>query len=176
MAFIAKSITTFYSKQEDRLNLIFNAEDDKQLTGSMTRQLFKGLLAQLPDWLAKQYSDVMPRSTEQQQVVNQIQHEVSLQKAAVTYGEVPKNEPLETFLIGTVSFNKVDPEAKGHKIQLIFQSLDKTTKIGFVLSADQLHKFMDEILKQVKAWDIRNPWQEKHTTFVQPDTKDGMLH
>ena len=86
MTFIAESITAFYSEQEDRLGLIFNDKDKNQLVGSLTRQLFKGLLSQLPDWLAKQYSDVMPRSTEQQKEINQIEHEILLQKATVTYG------------------------------------------------------------------------------------------
>ena len=89
---------------------------------------------------------------------------------------MPRNEQLETFLIGAVSFTKVDSEVEGHKIQLVFQSLDKTTKIVFVLSVEQLHKLMDEMLKQVRAWDISNPWQEKCATFVLSDTKDGMLH
>lgn len=176
MTFIAESITAFYSEQEDRLGLIFNDKDKNQLAGSLTRQLFKGLLSQLPDWLAKQCSDVMPHSTEQQREINQIEHEISLQKATVTYGEMPRNDQLETFLIGAVSFTKVDSEVEGHKIQLVFQSLDKTTEIVFVLGVEQLHKLMDEMLKQVKAWDISNPWQEKRATFVLSDTKDGMLH
>ncbi len=142
MAFIAKSITVFYNEQEDRLGLIFNDNENDQVAGSMTRQLFKGLLAQLPDWLAKQYSDVMLRSAEQQREINHIQHEISLQKATVTYGEMPRNEALETFLIGHISFTKVDLEADDHKIKLIFQSLDKTIEIVFVLSAEQLHKVM----------------------------------
>ncbi len=176
MAFIAKSITAFYSEQEDRLGLIFNDKAKNQLAGSMTRQLFKGLLAQLPEWLAKQYSDAMPCSTEQQQEINHIQHEVSLQKATVTYGEMPRNEQLETFLIGNISFTKVDLEVEDYRIQLVFQSLDKVTEIVFVLNSEQLHKLMDEMLKQVKAWDINNPWQEKSTTFTLSDTKGGMLH
>ncbi len=176
MAFIAKSITVFYNEQEDRLRLIFNDNDKNQLAGSMTRQLFKGLLAQLPDWLAKQYSDVIPRSTEQQREINHIQHEVSLQKATVTYGEILRNEAPETFLIGHISFTKVDLKTDDHKIKLIFQNLDKTIEIVFVLSAAQLHKVMDEMLKQVKAWDINNPWQGKYDTFAFSDIKDGMLH
>ena len=176
MTFIAKSITAFYSEQEDRLGLVFSDKDENQLAGSVTRQLFKGLLAQLPDWLAKQSSNAMPCSTGQQQAINHMQHEVSLQRATVTYGEMPWNEQLETFLIGNISLTKIDLEAGDYKIKLVFQSLDKVTKIVFVLSAEQLHKLMDEMLKQVKAWDINNPWQEKRDTFALSDMQDGMLH
>ncbi len=175
MTFIAKSITAFYSEQQDRLGLIFNDKDQNQLIGSMTRQLFKGLLIQLPDWLAKQYSDAILCSIEQQQEINYIQHEVSLQKATVTYGEMQVNEALETFLIGNISFAKVDLEMGHHEIKMVFQSLDKVIEIVFVLNFEQLHKLMDEMLKQVKAWDIDNPWQ-KSTNFTLPDMKDGMLH
>ena len=97
-------------------------------------------------------------------------------KATVTCGEMSRNDQLETFLIGAVSFTKVDSEVGSYKIQLIFQSLDKTTEIVFVLNVEQLHKLMDEMLKQVKAWDISNPRQEKRATFALSDTKDGMLH
>ena len=55
MAFIAESITTFYDKEQDRLSLIFNGKDKKQLVGLMTRQFFKSLLAQLPNWLTMIY-------------------------------------------------------------------------------------------------------------------------
>ncbi|MDP1559058.1 MAG: hypothetical protein Q8K59_10385 [Nitrosomonas sp.] len=176
MAFIAESITTFYDQQEDRLSLIFNDKDKKQLKGNMTRQLFKGLLAQLPNWLAQQRTDSMPQTVEQQWEISQIHHQVSQQKVTVTYGKIQPNKRLETFLISTVSFAKGDLVEGDQKIRLDFVDLNKTIEIIFVLNSAQLHKFINEILKQVQAWDIDNPWQEKSIAFVSLDTKGRVVH
>ncbi len=176
MAFIAQFITNFYDQQEDRISLIFNGNDEKQLKGNMTRQLFKCLLAQLPDWLAQQSRDAMPHSNEQQREINQIHHEASQQEATVTYGKVQPNEQLETFLINTISFTKVNQIENDQRIRLTFLGLNKTTKVIFVLNSNQLHKLINEMLKQVKVWDINNPWQEQNAAFALSDNKSGMLH
>lgn len=176
MAFIAQSITSFYDKQEDRLSLIFSVHDEQQLIGNMTRQLFKGLLAQLPDWLAQQYRDAMPRTAEQQWEINQMHHQISQQKATVTYGEIQPSEHLDSFLIGTVRLTKEDSTENDQRIRLEFLDLNKTTEIIFVLNSEQLHKFINEMLKQVQAWDISNPWQERSIAFALLDNKGGMMH
>ena len=178
MALIAESITTFYDKQEDRLSLIFNGngKDNKQLMGLMTRQFFKSLLAQLPNWLTQQRTDSMPHTAEQQWAINQIYHQVSQQKITAAYGQIQPNKQLRTFLINTVNLTKGNLEGGDQKIRLEFLDLNKTIEIIFVLNSAQLHKFMGEILKQVQAWDIDNPWQDKDMTAVSSDTKDRVMH
>lgn len=175
MAFIVDSITTFYDKEQDRLSLIFNSKDKKQLMGNMTRQLFKGILAQLPGWLTQQYADSMPQTVEQQWAINQIYHQVSQQKVAATYGKVQPNKQLEAFLINTVNFTKEDLGEDNQKIRLEFLDLNRTTEITFTLNAAELHKFIGEILKQVQVWDIDNPWQEKDIAIISSDT-DRVVH
>ena len=94
MVFIAESITTFYDKAQDRLSLIFNAQEKKPLVGLMTRQLFKGLLAQLPNWLAPQHPDSIPPTTEQQWEINHTHQQISQQKVVLTYPQIPSKTPL----------------------------------------------------------------------------------
>jgi len=176
MVFIAESITTFYDKEQDRLSLIFNGKDKKQRVGLMTRQLFKGLLAPLPPWLAPQHPDSMPQTAEQQWEINHIHHQISQQKVAVTYGKIQSNHQLESFLINTIHFTKANLRDGDQKIRLEFLNSSKTTEIIFVLNTTQLHKLIGEILKQVQAWDINDPWQEKNTTPASSDTKDKIVH
>lgn len=176
MVFIAESITTFYDKAQDRLNLIFNGKDNKQRVGLMTRQLFKGLLAQLPNWLSHQHTDSMPKTADQQWEINHIHHQISQQKVVVTYGKIQSNHQLESFLINTIQFTKANLPDGDLKIKLEFLDSSKTTEIIFVLSSAQLHKLIGEILKQVQAWDISDPWQEKSITPASSNTKDRIMH
>ncbi|SFE55414.1 hypothetical protein [Nitrosomonas sp. Nm166] len=176
MTFIAESITTFYEKEQDRLSLIFSNKGERQLLGLMTRQLFKSLLAQLSYWLTLQRTDSMPLTADQQWEISHIQHQVSQQKVAVTYEKIKPNHQLETFLIKTINFTKGDFNDGDHKIKLEFLNSNKTIQIIFVLNSAQLHKLMGEILKQVQAWDIDNPWQEKNTTPVLSDNKGRTIH
>lgn len=176
MAIIAESITTFYDKQEDRLSLIFNGKDRKQLMGLMTRRLFKALLGQLPNWLTQQQTDFMPQTDEQQWAINQIHHQVSQQNVTATYGKIQPNKQLKTFLINTVSFTKGNTRSGEQKIRLEFSDLNQTTEIVFVLNSAQLHKLIGEILKQVQAWDIDNPWQEKNIASISSETKGKVMH
>lgn len=176
MVFIAESITTFYDKEQDRLSLIFNAQEKKPLVGLMTRQLFKGLLAQLPNWLAPQHPDSIPPTAEQQWEINHIHHQISQQKVAVTYGKIQSNHQLESFLINTIHFTKANLRDGDQKIRLEFLDAGKTTEIIFVLNAAQLHKLIGEIFKQVHAWDINDPWQEKNITPASSNTKDRIVH
>ncbi|WP_297323782.1 hypothetical protein [Nitrosomonas sp.] len=176
MAFIADSITTFYDKEQDRLSLIFNGKDKKQLLGLMTRQFFKGLLIQLPNWLSQQYTAAMPKTSEQQWEINHLHHQISQQNVAVTYGKIQSNHQIESFLIHTINLTKGESTDSDQKIKLEFLDSSKTTEIILVLSAAQLHKLIGEILKQVHAWDIENPWQEKGITSFSSDTKDRIVH
>lgn len=176
MAFIAESITTFYDKEQDRLSLIFNGKDKKQLVGLMTRQFFKNLLAQLPNWLTRQHIDSMPQTAEQQWEINHIHYQISQQKVAVTYGKIQSNHQFESFLINTINFTKADLSDGDQKIRLEFLNSSKTTEIIFVLNSAQLHKLIGEILKQVQAWDIDNPWQEKNIASALSNTKDRIVH
>lgn len=176
MVFIAESITTFYDRAQDRLSLIFNDRDNKPLAGLMTRQLFKSLLAQLPNWLAPRHPDSMPPTAEQQWEINHIHHQISQQKVVVTYGKIQSNHQLESFLIDTIHFTKANLRDVEQKIRLKFLDSSKTTEIIFVLNAAQLHKLIGEILKQVQAWDINDPWQEKNITPASSNTKDKTLH
>lgn len=170
-AFIAESITTFYDKEQDRLSLIFNGKDEKQLVGLMTRQFFKNLLAQLPHWLAHQRIDSMPQTPEQQREIDHIHHQISQQQVAVTYGKIQSNQQFETFLINTINFIKVYLSDGDLKIRLAFLNSSKTIEIIFSLSSAQLHKLIGEILKQVQVWDIDNPWQEENISPGSFNTK-----
>lgn len=178
MVFIAESITSFYDKEQDRLNLVFKGKDQKQSIGLMTRQFFKGLLAQLPNWLTQQRIGMIPLTAEQQRIINQIHHQASQQQVTVTYGKTPSSKQIETFLINTINFTKakVISEGEDQKIRLEFLSQNRATKIIIVLDSARLHKFIGEILKQVQAWDLDNPWQEKSGIFVSSDTKDQVMH
>lgn len=176
MVFIAESITTFYDKAQDRLSLIFNGKDKKPIVGLMTRQLFKGLLAQLPHWLTPQHPGSMPQTAEQQWEINHIHHQISQQKVVVTYGKIQSNHQFESFLINTIHFTKANLRDGDQKIRLKFLNSSKTTEIIFVLNAAQLHKLIGEILKQVQAWDIHDPWQEKNITPASSNTKDRIVH
>lgn len=178
MAFIAKSVTTFYDIEQDRLNMIFTDEVGSQLIGVMTRHFFKGLLVQLPGWLTQQRTDIIPPTAEQQKLINQIHHQVSQQEVSVTYGKAFSNKKLGTFLINTINFTKFKSksESKGQKIKLEFLDYNKTAMITFVLSSAQLHKLVGEILKQVKTWDLDNPWQQGSEIAVPIDTKDRLMH
>jgi hypothetical protein len=178
MIFIAESITSFYDQEQDRLNLVFNGKDRKQLIGLVTRQFFKGLLARLPDWLARQRIDTIPLTTEQQRIINQFHHQVSQQEVTVTYGKAPPSKQIETFLINTINFTKtkVIPGSADQKIRLEFLGPDRTAGIMIVLDSARLHKFIGEILKQVQAWDLDNPWQDKSGIFASFDNDDQVVH
>ena len=176
MAFLAKSLTTFYDKEQDRLGLIFNDKNKKQLMGLMTRQLFKNLLAQLPNWLMQQRWDSMPSTTETQWEISHIHHQISQQKVAVTYEKIQCNYQFESFLINTIHFTKADHSEDEQKIRLEFLDSSKTTAIILVLNSAQLHKFIGEIFKQVQTWDIDNPWREKNITPASSNTKNKIVH
>jgi len=177
MTFIAVSITSFYDIEQDRLNLIFTGKDKGQLMGLMTRQFLKGFLAQLPNWLSHQRVDAIPQTPEQQRETNQIHHQISQQKVTAKYEKIePKYHQLESFLIGTVNFTKGSLEGSDQKIKLEFLDLNKISKIIFVLNPELFHKLIGEMLKQVKTWDLDNPWQEKSTISISLDTKDRMMH
>jgi len=178
MAFIAKSVTFFYDIEQDRLNMIFTDKDKGQLIGVMTRHFFKGLLTQLPIWLTEQRADIIPPTAEQQKAINQIHHQVSQQEVAVTYGKVLPNKQLGTFLINTINFTKTKAKSESgvQKIRLEFLNQNKTTEIIIVLNSAQLHKLIGEILKQVKTWDLDNPWRLESKVSVSIDAKDRMMH
>lgn len=176
MPFIADSITTFYDKEQDRLSLIFTGKEKKQLLGLMTRQFFKGLLTQLPNWLSQHPTDVMPKTAEQQQEINHLYHQISQQNVAVTYGKILSNYQIESFLIHTINLTKGESTDSDRKIKLEFLDSSKTTEIIFVLNFAQLHKLIGEMLKQVHVWDIDNPWQEKNITSFSSNTNDRIVH
>ncbi len=178
MTFVAESITTFYDANQDRLNLIFNDKDKKQLLGLMTRQLLKSLLAQLPNWLTLQHrSHSIPQTAEQQWEINHMHHLISQQTVAVIYGKVLSDQQFESFLITTIHLAKGDPNEADQKIKLVFLNSTQSTEVILVLSTSRLHKFLGEILKQVRAWDIDNPWSESTTNPATiSDTKGKIFH
>lgn len=160
MPFIAQSLTTLYDNQEDRLCLIFTDREKRRLMGLMTRHLLKGILAQLPGWLTQKHTDSMPRTAEQQRSIDEIHHQISQQSVPVTYGKFAKDQKPDSFLINTINFAKA--QSGNQNIRLKFLDVNKTTEIILVITPEQLHKLIGEILKQVKSWDINNPWQEKN--------------
>lgn len=176
MVFFAESITTFYDKEQDRLALIFDDKNKKRLMGLMTRQLFKNLLAQLPNWLTQQHRDSMPSTTGMQREISYIHHQISQQKVAVTYEKIQSNHQLEFFLINAIHFTKADLGDNDQKIRLKFLDPSKATAIIFVLNSAQLHKLIGEIFKQVPNWDIDNPWREKNITPASSNTKNKIVH
>ncbi len=179
MTFVAESIATFYDAQQDRLNLIFHDKDKKQLLGLMTRQILKSLLAQLPGLLTPQHRhDSIPQTAEQQLEINHMHHQISQQTVAVTYGKIQPDQQIESFLITTIHFAKgKSNDGENQKIKLTFLNSTKTIETVFFLSTSQLHKLMGEILKQVPAWDIVNPWEESNSNSgMISNTKDKTFH
>jgi hypothetical protein len=174
MTFIAESLTSFYDPKEDRLSLIFYGKDKRQLMGLMTRQLFKNLLERLPAWLTQQRADLIPQTTEQQWEINHIQHQISQQQIVVKREKINSNHQFESFLISTLTFTKRDSIDGKQKIKLEFLDSNKTTAIIFILNSSQLHKLIGEMLKQVRPWDIDNPWQKKNPSTVSSNNK--ILH
>ncbi len=177
MAFIAESITTFYDAQQDRLNLLFVNKEKKQLIGVMVRRLLKNLLTQLPEWLALlHHTNLLPQTAEQQWHIHHLHHQVSQQTVAVTYEKVRPHEQFESFLIDTIHLAKAHRNTKDPKIRLTFVNAAKTIEVIFILTPSQLHKLLGEILKQVKTWDIHNPWEEKSAHPVLSAPKPEILH
>ncbi|MXS78617.1 hypothetical protein ABF87_11760 [Nitrosomonas sp. JL21] len=177
MAFIAESITTYYDGQQDRLNLLFVNKEKKQLVGVMVRRLLKNLLSQLPEWLALlHHGNSLPQTAEQQWHIRHLHHQVSQQTIAVTYGKVQFHEQFESFLIDTIHFAKGNRKTEDVTIKLAFLNSAKTTEVIFILTIPQLHKLLGEILKQVKTWDIHNPWEEKNANPTLSTTKPEILH
>ena len=177
MAFIAESITTFYDAQQDRLNLLFVNKEGKQLIGVMVRRLLKNLLSQLPEWLTLLHrGNSLTQTSEQQWHIHHLHHQASQQTVTVTYGKIQSHEQFESFLIDTIHFAKGNRNAGDVKIKLTFLNSTKTTEVIFILTSPQLHKLIGEILKQVKTWDIHNPWEEKNMNPDLATTKPEILH
>ncbi len=176
MVFIAESITTFYDKEQDRLSLIFCGKDKKQLLGLMTRQFLKNILKQLPRWLSQQYPNFKIRTAEQEWEINCLEHQISQQKITVTYSKIQPNNEIESFLINTINLSKKHSGNYNPKIKLEFLDASNTVKIFLMLELAQLHKLIGEILKQVKVWDIDNPWQNKNIASFLSDANEKTIH
>lgn len=174
--FIAQSITSFYNLEQDRLSLVFTDADQKQLMGQLTRQLFKSLLTKLPDWLIEQSTNNAPQSTDQKHKINKILHQMSQQEVNVTYSKTQPEHQMETFLIGSLNFSKTKPKDGGLNITLKFINPDNTKNVTITLKQEQLHKLINEILKQVKNWDLNNPWQNKDTLMISLDQANKVMH
>ncbi|TXI18334.1 MAG: hypothetical protein E6Q62_06990 [Nitrosomonas sp.] len=176
MEFIAESVTTFYDKEQDRLSLIFCNKDKKQLLGFMTRQFLINLLKPLPHWLSQQYPNSGPRTTEQQWEINCLEHQFSQQKITVRYGKIHSSNHIESFLISTVNLSKRHTTHDNPNIKLEFYDAGKAKRIFLMLNPAQLHKLIGEILKQVKSWDIDNPWQNSNAVSFLSNSNGGIVH
>lgn len=177
MAFVAESITTFYDAQQDRLNLLFVNKEGKQLIGIMVRQLLKNLLTHLPSWMARLHrNNLMPQTAEQAWQIHHLHHRASQQAVAVTYGKIQPYEASDSFLIDAIHFSKGNPHNENLSIELTFLNSARTTQVIFILTPSQLHKLIGEIFKQVKTWDISNPWEEKNAEPIIPLSKPEILH
>ncbi|MCE7913894.1 MAG: hypothetical protein DYH15_04230 [Nitrosomonas sp. PRO4] len=176
MEFIAESVTTFYDKEQDRLSLIFCNKDKKQLLGFMTRQFLINLLKLLPHWLSQQYPHSGPRTTAQQWEINCLEHQISQQKITVTYGKIHSSNHIESFLISTINLSKKDSSHNNPNIKLEFYDAGKAKRIHLMLSPARLHKLIGEILKQVKSWDIDNPWQHGNAMAFLSNSNDRIVH
>ena len=178
MFFTAESITCFYDLEQDRLHLTFSGTDREEITGVMTRQFLKELLAQLPSWLIQQYADEMPQPPGQQSMISSFHHHLSQQQVPVTYGKTTPGNHIETFLIHSVNLikNKRTAGQSNEKIKLAFLDRDHATEIGIGFTLEQLHKLIGEILKQVQNWDLPNPWLADTDFFVSPNAKNNSVH
>lgn len=176
--FIAESVTCSYDLEQDRLSLRFTGTNQEQLTGLLTRQFLKRLLMQLPTWLIQQHPDDDSQVTEQQRIISSFQHQHSQQQVPVTYGKTFPKRQIKTFLIHSLNLtkNKQASQSDNQRIKLEFLDRDHTAKISIEFTAEQLHKFIGEILKQVQNWDLINPWLADKNFFLAAGIKDNLLH
>lgn len=177
MAFIAQSITVFYDMQQDRLNLLFIENGEQEIMGAMTRQLLKGLLAMLPEWLAKQPEDLQP--AQQQREINQFHHQAAQQNIIASYNSVLINKALTPFLLETINLAKEQriDDGKVHElIRLTFMDKSKGHQIILTLTPVQLHKLMGEILVKVEEWSLPNPWHHSDYETGVAVSLSGVMH
>lgn len=190
MIFIAESASIFYDAQQDRLKLLFRNKEGKQLLGIMTRQMFKGLLVQLPEWLANQSfkiseqqtqtPELQSKTSERQHTVSQFEHQLAQQQVEVTSGTVKLDPKCRGFLTQKINFVKKeligDDQNSKNQVRMIFISTGKTKEAVLTLNTAQLHKLIGEMLKKVVEWDLSNPWQDEGYANVVPNQTSGIMH
>lgn len=180
MSFNAKSITCVYDLRQDRLNLQFNDANQAQMIGHMTRQFLKELLTQLPDWLMQQQAaHGMPQSVEQQRAIHAFRHQMSQQHIPVSYEKKIVDRQIESFLIHSITLTKNKPASENNhqRIKLEFLDGTQTIKTAIVFTIEQLHKLIGEILKQVRNWDLIDPWSiDNDRLLAAANAKNDLMH
>lgn len=178
MFLVADTITCRYDLEEDRLVLSFNNDNGEEINGLMTRQFLKELLTRLPAWLVQQHAGEIAQPSDQQRLIDSFQHQMAQQQVVVTYGNKLSDKSIDTFLIHSVNLAKNKKTSATHqqKINLAFLDRDHAIKISIGFTLEQLHKLIGEILKQVRNWDLTNPWLADDRFFVTAATKDNLMH
>ncbi len=160
---MTSTLSIVYDKQQDRLNLLFTTDEQKQRVGVMTRRLLKNTLKNVPVWLASKETDsvTQKKTTQaQQHVVNQFQHQVARQKP-VEKVDVRLNKTITHFMIETVSLSSAKQHDSSHMIEIHFISKVQENKISLSLTTEQLHTILGAMMDKVASWDLLNPWLEK---------------
>lgn len=149
---VAQSITIYLDLPQDRLNLLFLDARQQRLTAVMTRRLFKSWLRLLPDWL-RQHS---PHADSQFcREIEQLQHQQAQQSVSVAENQVSLELPSQIFLVETLNMTLLANES----LRMSFVDADQQHQALLVLSSQELHRLVAEMLVKVADWDLANPWK-----------------
>jgi len=160
--FSVQKVSIFYDVRQDRLNLLFFDHNEQMLLGFMTRHLLKGLLAALPEWLArniKQAQGHVSQNEVEQRGISLFNYQAAQQNISAVHGDIEMDKVMIPFMIETINLAKSDiDEAELSDISLSFIDDAKSHQIVLALSLAQFHKLTGEMLAKVDNWGLKNPW------------------
>ncbi len=174
----SQSLSFQYHPQQDRLQCISSCEQDQEISIWISRRLLWVALPKLAQWLENNADpDSLANkvnTTQEKRSIIAFEHESAQQKIVSKEEKKSFNAPFaRDFLLHTLSISGTQK----NKIALTFQDETKTCQIVSILSYDQLHKIMGELLKlsEHAHWALENPWKKSLTASYQAGYSSNRL-
>ena len=159
----SKSLSFQYHPQQDRLQCISCCEEDIDISIWISRRLLWVALPKFAQWMEQNIDpDSLANKVNTKQEKSSIiafEHERAQQKIPSNEEKKKFNIPFANdFLLHTLRLTGVSQ----NKIALTFQDEHKTCQVVSILSHDQLHKVIGELLRlsDHAHWALENPWKK----------------
>lgn len=134
------------------------------------------MLPNLAEWLnnksVNQQSSKVQTSIEKQRVY-QFEYEAAQHKIPVVHGVIPgKQAMLADFLLCNISLSIT----KKQRVKFSLSNKESSVEIFSVMSFNELHKIIGELLKLSHAagWGIQNPWKKEGAGTIHVSEKKVM--
>ncbi len=157
------NVSIWYDQKQDRLRLLVCTAEQEQKEAVLTRRLFKAMLKELPDWLAKQSTVSNAQNVGgdlvtdvQKHAINQFQHQVVHQQVQASR-HIVINKKTESFVINEVKMSAASKKNGEKGVSMCFESEDKAQTLTLTMGINRFHMVIACMLREGDDWGLVNP-------------------